>query len=884
MSLSAAEQYLLELINRGRLDPEAEAARYGIDLNAGLRPGEIDSSAKQVLAPNAFLHDAAEAHSDWMLGANVFSHTGQGGSSPGARMEDAGYSFSGSWTWGENIAWAGTTGRIDLNDAISTHHRGLFESPGHRVNLMNDGFREIGLAQVRGDFTSGGTTYDASMLTEKFATSGSEIFVTGVAYEDSDGDGFYSIGEGQSGLTIAAAGASDQTDAAGGYAVALSPASTVTVTVSGAAAASVTLAMDGDNAKLDVVDGTWLHLSSTASLISGLSNARLLGVADLDLSGSDADNELVGNAGDNTILAGGGSDMMTGGSGSDTFVLTPGDGANEVVDFEDGQDLIDLTAFSRQDAVDAMGDMQAGDARLVFEDGTSILLTGVSRQQITEADVLLAPGTAPVPTPPANSEPTGSVVVAGLLIEGETLQADTSDLSDADGLGTLSYAWLRDGARISGATAATYMLTEADIGAVIGVEVAYTDGGGTAERVTGASGSEVQAAPAPLPPPAPAPPPPPEPTPPPPAPTPPPPEPSEPPAPPEPDDPGPPAPPPPAPVPQVPPQDPDPEAPTAPTPPPAPETPPAPPPRPADPPPPSDGPPSGESILGSWDDDMLLSGPGDDYLNGSLGQDTAVYSGDRAHFTVTLSPSGIEVRDRRGEGDGTDQIIGIETLDFLDQEWPISTFDGVVSLGEEAFRDFVGVYIAYFNRAPDAEGLFFYGTAFANGTSLEEAAATFLSSPEYKSAYPEGLSNRQFAETVYGNVLGRLPDKDGLDFWVDVLDSGARSRDVFLVDVLEGAEAGPPAGASQAFKDQMAADVAYLEAKTDLGIYYAVTKGMSDVADATAAMQLYDGSAPSVTAARDVIDAAYAEALDPESGEFLLHLVGVVDDPFAAIV
>lgn len=38
MTISAAEQLLIELINRARLDPLAEAQRLGIDLNAGLAP------------------------------------------------------------------------------------------------------------------------------------------------------------------------------------------------------------------------------------------------------------------------------------------------------------------------------------------------------------------------------------------------------------------------------------------------------------------------------------------------------------------------------------------------------------------------------------------------------------------------------------------------------------------------------------------------------------------------------------------------------------------------------------------------------------------------------------------------------------------------------
>ena len=52
MTLSAAEQYAIELINRARLDPAAEALRYGVALNAGLSAGTISNDALYVLAPN----------------------------------------------------------------------------------------------------------------------------------------------------------------------------------------------------------------------------------------------------------------------------------------------------------------------------------------------------------------------------------------------------------------------------------------------------------------------------------------------------------------------------------------------------------------------------------------------------------------------------------------------------------------------------------------------------------------------------------------------------------------------------------------------------------------------------------------------------------------
>src|SRR5438105_2361486 len=60
-----AEQYLVELINRARMDPSAEAARLGIALNEGLAAGTISTAAKQPLAINPNLTDAAGKHSQW---------------------------------------------------------------------------------------------------------------------------------------------------------------------------------------------------------------------------------------------------------------------------------------------------------------------------------------------------------------------------------------------------------------------------------------------------------------------------------------------------------------------------------------------------------------------------------------------------------------------------------------------------------------------------------------------------------------------------------------------------------------------------------------------------------------------------------------------------
>lgn len=323
MALSVAEQYLLELINRARLDPEAEANRYNLDLNDGLAAGSIGSEALQVLAPNDELNRAATAHSQWMLDTDAFSHTGSGGSSAGERMAASGYDFVGQWTWRENLAWAGTTGTIDLNDAIINHHEGLYRSAGHRANTFDAKISEVGLGQVEGMFTQNGQSYSSSMLTANFAASGAATFLTGVSYRDQSRDKFYSIGEGRANYRITVDGETAVTTDAGGYGMDVGGDAETLVRVGQGSRAIARLEVDMSegNVKLDIVTAsngnTALEISGSARLVGGITDARLLGVADLSLDGSGHDNRLIGNKGDNVINGHGGDDRIYGYHGAD---------------------------------------------------------------------------------------------------------------------------------------------------------------------------------------------------------------------------------------------------------------------------------------------------------------------------------------------------------------------------------------------------------------------------------------------------------------------------------------------------------------------------------------------------------------------------------------
>ncbi|MBD9732667.1 CAP domain-containing protein [Streptomyces sp. H28] len=92
------------------------------------------------LTANARLTRAADDYSDVMAASGVMSHTGPDGSTMTTRVEAAGYQWS---TLGENIA----RGQADAASVMKS----WMNSPGHRANILNCSFKEIGVGVHFGD-------------------------------------------------------------------------------------------------------------------------------------------------------------------------------------------------------------------------------------------------------------------------------------------------------------------------------------------------------------------------------------------------------------------------------------------------------------------------------------------------------------------------------------------------------------------------------------------------------------------------------------------------------------------------------------------------------------------------------------------------------------
>ena len=118
----------------------------------------------------------------------------------------------------------------------------------------------------------------------------------------------------------------------------------------------------------------------------------------------------------------------------------------------------------------------------------SVRISFVDKNDTVES--LTSASTSPVAD--VNDAPTGAVTISGIARQDEVLEAVTTSLGDLDGMGELSYQWMRDGKVIARGTESTYTLKRADVGEPISVQVTYTDGGGTTETVTSAETSNVK--------------------------------------------------------------------------------------------------------------------------------------------------------------------------------------------------------------------------------------------------------------------------------------------------------------------------------------------------------------------------------------------------------
>ncbi len=175
-------------------------------------------------------------------------------------------------------------------------------------------------------------------------------------------------------------------------------------------------------------------------------------------------------------------------------------------------------------------------------------------------------------------------------------------------------------------------------------------------------------------------------------------------------------------------------------------------------------------VAGTAGNDVLIAGSGNQLVSGGDGVDTLRFSGSLSNYSLSATASGTTVTDL--SGGGTDLLSGVERLSFADGALALDTLGSAGTV----YR----LYSAVFARAPDAGGLGFWLNALDNGAPKLAIANSFVTSKEFNDLYGANATNATFVTALYNNVLHRAPDGDGLNFWVNALNTSGTRAGVLL--------------------------------------------------------------------------------------------------------
>lgn len=292
---------------------------------------------------------------------------------------------------------------------------------------------------------------------------------------------------------------------------------------------------------------------------------------------------------------------------------------------------------------------------------------------------------------------------------------------------------------------------------------------------------------------------------------------------------------------------------------------------------------SNDFLLGGGGDDTFRGGPGNDQINGGPGLDIVEYfDSPGASELALVGPGDFTFEFKSGDQTSKDQLVGTERIiieDVQDGEILLSQVLALAELSKEVLSEFADLYIAKTGSMPTmqlyldfAEDHMLLSQSGITDAEILSAVSGYLDS----TTQPDATSTETVTD-AYGTVLGRLPDDEGLIFWTGVLDSGDISAADFIGAFLAGTEAPAPDGASQAFSDQQESDQGFLTAKAEIALDFGLEKGMTNSEDAATIYALIDGTAAGFESAEAKLNELYAEAIDPNDGDFTIDIPAFKD-------
>lgn len=265
-------------------------------------------------------------------------------------------------------------------------------------------------------------------------------------------------------------------------------------------------------------------------------------------------------------------------------------------------------------------------------------------------------------------------------------------------------------------------------------------------------------------------------------------------------------------------------------------------------------------LTGTAGNDVFKGSPGTDTLDGLGGIDTLMVSGPRSSYALRDAADGaVIVTSQIGQAEGITILKNFERVAFADVTVNLTIGDTAAALPAADLKLLTELYVAFFNRVPEADGLAYWiGQSLAGMGITQMAEAFYAAALVYpdQTGYSAGMSAGDFVQHIYRNTLGRSDggDAEGQAYWTRSLNEGTETRGSLVRTML---------WAAHNFKGDATwgwvADL--LDNKAAVAHQFAVIHGLN-----------YNTAQASIAATQ-----AIAAAVTPASASAAVALIGVSD-------
>lgn len=233
-----------------------------------------------------------------------------------------------------------------------------------------------------------------------------------------------------------------------------------------------------------------------------------------------------------------------------------------------------------------------------------------------------------------------------------------------------------------------------------------------------------------------------------------------------------------------------------------------------------------KDIISALQPSWIWGGPGDDQVSGSAYTDWFRLSGSlKDYWWQASAEMQVVIHDFENSRDGNDSLNNIEWLQFHDATVDLTLPDLASQMDPYDLQRLSELYVGFFNRVPEADGMRYWIEKFLGGSSLLEIADQFYEAGIYFGVYAADMTEADFITEVYANALGRTgltaPDESEVGYWENWLAQPGNSKGGMVLAMLNDVHTFFSDDPEWGFVSEL------LENKAAMAQYFAIKRGIS---------------------------------------------------------